>query len=73
MPYVYICSCLLQVSISAAKSQRHSIQCASLHVDTSNEPAVKLYTSFGFKQDAFLTDYYASGSHALKMLYTIPA
>lgn len=63
---------LLQVSISAAKAQRHSLQCGSLNVDSSNTAAVELYKSFGFQQDSFLSDYYAPGSHALKMLYTIP-
>ncbi|KFM28700.1 putative N-acetyltransferase [Auxenochlorella protothecoides] len=36
----------------------------SLHVAAVNEPALALYKASGFKEDAFLQDYYAPGRHA---------
>lgn len=61
----------MQAALSAAKQERRSVQCATLHVDSSNTPAVQLYTAFGFEQDGFLENYYSEGSHAFKMLYNL--
>lgn len=42
--------------------------CATLHVDPANAAALALYARFGFTEDGLLTDYYAPGRPALKMI-----
>ena len=59
----------MQEVLTAAKQERRSLQCATLHVDCSNTAAVELYKSFGFQQDGYLENYYSEGSHAFKMIY----
>ena len=42
--------------------------CATLHVDPSNEAAVKLYSSVGFTLDGIIEDYYAHEQPAHKLI-----
>ena len=63
----------IQAAINAAKQERRSIQCATLHVDCSNIAAIELYKSFGFQQDSYLKNYYSEGSHAYLLIYNTPS
>ncbi len=42
-------------------------QKVQLEVNTSNQPAISLYTKFGFRQGEYLLNYYRSGANAYRM------
>ena len=58
---------LLPAASQAALRWRRAL-CATLHVDPANAAALALYARFGFTEDGLLTDYYAPGRPALKMI-----
>jgi ribosomal protein S18 acetylase RimI-like enzyme len=45
--------------------------CVTLHVDPSNEAAVRLYTGLSFQLDGVLEDYYSPGRPAQKFILHI--
>ena len=63
-----VCSPPLQAALASERRL-----CASLHVDPANAAAVALYLRFGFTEDGLLTDYYAPGRPALKMIRELGA
>lgn len=58
---------LLQAVLRLTVAERR-IQCATLHVDASNTPALGLYGKAGFVKDGMIEDYYGHGRHAYKLI-----
>jgi ribosomal-protein-alanine N-acetyltransferase len=54
-----------------AVTKRFGIREVRLEVRTSNDPAIRLYRRFGFRDEGVLEDYYPDGSAALSMRMVI--
>lgn len=54
-----------------AVTKRFGIRELRLEVRTSNDPAIRLYRRFGFKDEGVLDGYYSDGSAALSMRMVI--
>jgi ribosomal protein S18 acetylase RimI-like enzyme len=49
------------------------VQTIALHVDPTREPAVALYAKLGFERESLVSDYYAKGRDAARMVLELQA